>query len=321
MPTMRLLITGASGFVGSHLPQALTHVCGKGIEIFATSKNPGRRGAYEAIEVLDVLDGAAIAEMVARHAPTHIIHLAGIAAPSTANANPRVTWNAHVGSALNLGEAILAHAPSCWLLHVGTGMVYGDTARSGEPLDENALLAPLDEYGASKAAADLALGAMARRGLKCIRLRPFNHSGPGQSDAFVLPAFAMQIARIEAGLAPPVLKVGNLEAERDFLHVADVVDAYARIVQRIETLEPGTIFNIASGVPRRISSILESLLDRSRVQIEVEQDGGRMRPSDIPRMIGDAARAKKILEWSPRHSFDDVVCDVLEDWRYRVGQL
>ncbi|MDX3805313.1 MAG: GDP-mannose 4,6-dehydratase [Bosea sp. (in: a-proteobacteria)] len=318
---MRLLITGASGFVGSHLPQALTHVCGKGIEIFATSKNPGRRGAYEAIEVLDVLDGAAIAEMVARHAPTHIIHLAGIAAPSTANANPRVTWNAHVGSALNLGEAILAHAPSCWLLHVGTGMVYGDTARSGEPLDENALLAPLDEYGASKAAADLALGAMARRGLKCIRLRPFNHSGPGQSDAFVLPAFAMQIARIEAGLAPPVLKVGNLEAERDFLHVADVVDAYARIVQRIETLEPGTIFNIASGVPRRISSILESLLDRSRVQIEVEQDGGRMRPSDIPRMIGDAARAKKILEWSPRHSFDDVVCDVLEDWRYRVGQL
>ncbi|MBN8943056.1 MAG: GDP-mannose 4,6-dehydratase [Rhizobiales bacterium] len=319
MSRTRVLITGASGFVGFHLPQALARVCGESVEIVATSKDPGSQGTHGAIEALDVLNSAAIADMIGRHQPTHIVHLAGIAAPSVANADARMSWDLHLGSALNLGEAILAHAPDCWLLHVGTGMVYGETARSGQALREDALLAPLDEYGASKAAADLALGGMVRRGLRSIRFRPFNHSGPGQGDAFVLPSFARQVARIEAGLAPPVLKVGNLDAERDFLHVADVVDAYARTVQRTASLEPGTIFNIASGLPRRIGSILEDLLIRCRVKIDVEQDRARMRPSDIPCIIGNADRAGTALEWAPRHSFDDIVADVLNDWRERIA--
>ncbi len=315
---MRILITGAAGFVGSHLLPALTSACGHDIEIVATSKTPGPHRAYGHVEALDVQDGAAVAQAIERHAPTHIIHLAGIAVPSAANASPRLAWDAHLGSALNLGEAILAHAPGCWLLHVGTGMVYGDSARLELPLREDSLLAPVDGYSASKAAADLALGALAHRGLKCVRLRPFNHSGPGQSEAFVLPAFAMQIARIEAGLAPPLLQVGNLEAERDFLDVRDVVDAYASATRQVGSLEPGAIFNIASGVPRRIGGVLESLLALSRVKIDVASDPVRMRPSDLPRIIGDASLAEKKLRWSPVRSFETMISDVLNDWRARV---
>ena len=114
------------------------------------------------------------------------------------------------------------------------------------------LLAPMDEYAASKAAADLALGAMTYRGLRCVRFRPFNHSGPGQAEGFVVPDFAAQIARIEPGLAQPVMEVGNFDVERDFLDVRDVADAYVLAVQKAETVKSGAIFNIASGIPRRV---------------------------------------------------------------------
>ena len=198
-------------------------------------------------------------------------------------------------------------------------MVYGDTANAGRPLRESDLLAPLDEYSATKAAADLALGALAKAGLKCIRLRPFNHFGPGQSEAFVVPAFAMQIARIEAGLAPPIIRVGNLDAQRDFLDVRDVARAYALTVQNVERLGTGTILNIASGVPRRIVEVLDGLVAKSRVAISIEQDPARQRPNETPNMLGDAGRARDMLQWRPEYSFDDTLTAVLDDCRARVG--
>lgn len=239
---------------------------------------------------------------------------------ATADTDPDEAWQVHLHGTLNLARVIMRSAPDCWLIQVGSGLVYGESAKAGRALDENALLAPIDEYSASKAAADLSLGPLIRSGLKCIRLRPFNHTGPGQSEAFVVPAFAMQIARIEAGLAPPIIRVGNLDAQRDFLDVRDVANAYALVMKNLQRLESGTILNIASGIPRRISDTLASLIARSSVEISVEPDPMRQRPGDLPILVGDAGLARRLLHWKPEHAFEDTLTALLNDCRTRAVQ-
>ncbi|MGO4527065.1 GDP-mannose 4,6-dehydratase [Microvirga sp. 2MCAF35] len=316
---MRILITGARGFVGPYVAQALKRAC-PDATILSTGVLAGAHPLLGLVAAFDVTDPTAVATGIQAFRPTHIVNLAGLAAPTAATAAPRAAWQVHVQGVLNLAQAILDHVPDCWLLNAGSGLVYGESAKPGLPLDESALLAPVDDYGVTKAAADLALGALTRRNLKCIRFRPFNHTGAGQSEAFVIPAFAMQIAQIEAGLAAPVIRVGNLDAERDFLDVRDVVEAYVLALQSTTSVEPGLILNIASGVPRRIGDILERLLGQSRVAIVVEQDPARLRPSDIPRIIGDSSRARQVLGWAPTHTLDETLADVLNDYRARVRQ-
>ncbi len=298
---------------------ALVRVCGTEIELIATAKVSGRSRVYGKTAALDVTDRAAVAHAFQTYAPTHVVHLAGIAAPSVANAEPRMTWRVHLDGALNIADAILAQNPACCLLHVGSALVYGESTKSGLPVDETTLLAPIDEYGASKGAADLALGALSHQGLKCIRFRPFNHTGSGQAEGFVVPDFAAQVARIEAGLIPPIMHVGNLDVERDFLDVRDVVEAYASALQRATSLTPGIILNIASGVPRKIGDVLEQLLRASPTKITLEQEPARLRPTDYPRIIGNASRARQCLAWSPQRRFEDTILDVLNDWRARVA--
>lgn len=287
--------------------------------MIATATTSEEHPLLGSVSVLDVTDAAAVSDVISRLEPTHVINLAGLAVPAVASANPQAAWQVHVHGVLNLAEAILDNAPDCWLLNAGSGLVYGESAKSGLPLDESVLLAPLDEYAVTKAAGDLALGALTRRGLKSIRFRPFNHTGPGQAESFVIPAFAMQIAKIEAGLAPPVIRVGNLDVERDFLDVRDVVNAYALAARHTAGFEePGIILNIASGVPRCIGNILESLLEWSQVKISIEQDPMRLRPSDLPRIVGDASRLRQRLGWTPTHSFDETLAAVLDDCRSLV---
>ena len=314
---MRVLLTGASGFVGPYVAEALTRI-DSSAEIIATGREAGRHPRLGDVQALDVTHREAVKEAIARHRPTHVVNLAGHAATALANADALQTWRIHVDGVLALGRAILESDPGCALVHVGSGLVYGATAARVSPLTEDAVLDPLDEYAATKAAADMALGALARRGLRCVRLRPFNHTGPGQSTDFAIPAFAMQIARIEAGLAPPTVLVGNLEAERDFLDVRDVAAAYALVAARSATLPPGAIFNVASGIPRRMSSLLESLIGLSRTPIRIEQDPQRMRPSEVPSIVGDASRAQALLGWTPRNDLADTLRDVLDDCRARV---
>ena len=267
---------------------------------------------------LTSLIGNAVDNLVARWGPTHIVQLAGIASPSAARVDPQAAWRVHLHGSLNVANAILTKAPKCKLLHVGTGMIYGESAKLGVPLDEGALLVPADEYAVTKAAADLALGAVVRRGLNCIRLRPFNHTGPGQAEAFMVPAFAMQIARAEAGLAPPSIHVGDLDTERDFLDVRDIAKAYALALQA-KNIEPGTILNIASGVAWRTGDILERLLSHSKIAISIVRDPSRIRPSDLSRVIGNAARARQLLGWQPKWAFEDTITAVLNHCRSRVN--
>lgn len=317
---MRVLITGAGGFVAPYLNEALHRACSDDVAVIATSRKGGTHPAFGKIEALDVTNEAAVRDMIARHQPDQVIHLAAIAAVSAALADSQNAWRVHVQGALNIAHAILDAAPDCRLLHVGSGLVYGQSAKSGAPLDETTLLAPVDDYAVTKAAADLALGALALRSLKVLRMRPFNHTGPGQSEAFVVPAFAMQIARIEVGLLPPIIRVGNLDAERDFLDVRDVARVYALAVRNADDMEGGTILNVASGIAHRIGDILDQLLRLARVKITVQTDPARLRPSDLPCIIGDARRARMRLGWTPEYRFAETLAEMLDDCRARAVQ-
>ncbi|TCD11302.1 GDP-mannose 4,6-dehydratase [Oricola cellulosilytica] len=314
MAQTRVLITGAAGFVGPYVAHALRCMFGSDIDLLLTAKVE-----VGGTEALDVTDQKSVNDIVARYQPTHVVHLAGIAVPSVVASSPEVAWRVHLDGTLNVAGAILANAPDCCLINVGTGLIYGASAKTGLPLNEHTLLAPLDDYGATKAAADLALGALAQRGLKCIRMRPFNHIGPGQSQDFVAPAFATQIARIEAGLAEPVIRVGNLAVERDFLDVRDVAAAYALAVAKSAMVVPGTILNVASGEGRPISEVLNILLSRSSATIRVEQDSSRVRPSDLPRIVGDAGKARNLLSWEPKQQLEQTLTDVLVYCRTRLA--
>jgi GDP-4-dehydro-6-deoxy-D-mannose reductase len=171
-------------------------------------------------------------------------------------------------------------------------------------------------YGATKAAADLALGAMAAEGLRAIRARPFNHTGPGQTQAFVIPAFARQVARIAAGQQAPLMQVGALDPERDFLDVRDICRAYAACLGA--DLAPGTILNLCSGQPRRIGDILQSLLDLAGVRAEIQTEAALLRPADIPRAVGSAAAARHLLGWAPAIPWETTLQDVLADWTKQI---
>jgi GDP-4-dehydro-6-deoxy-D-mannose reductase len=241
MTPRRIMLTGASGFVGRHLVPCLR-------EAFPD--------AELASDAVDVTDAAAVRARVRDVRPDACVHLAAISTLATARHDPDNAWRVNLHGSLALAAAFLAETPECVLLYVSTGEVYGGSFRAGIALDETAAPAPMNTYAATKAAADLSLGAMANDGLRVIRVRPFNHTGPGQSADFAVPAFARQIARIAAGLQPPVMRVGALDPQRDFLDVRDVCAAYVACLRSADGIALGTILNIASGVPRRIGDIL-----------------------------------------------------------------
>lgn len=313
----RVMITGAGGFVGTHLVATLLSMV-EGVEIIPTSRRGGYSPVIGRIEPLDVTDRTGVSEAVARIGPTHLIHLAGMAALPAAAADPDAAWKVHLGGTLNVARAVMESVPECQLIHVGSGQVYGASANSGLPMDETTLLTPTDTYTVSKAAADLALGAMAKSGLRCLRFRPFNHIGPGQSEDFAVASFAAQIARIRAGRANAVIRVGNLEARRDFLDVRDVAGAYTLAVMRGEAIPPGTILNLASGAAWRVRDLLDMLLTIAETPIAVEIDELRLRLNDIPVFVGNASIAHGLLGWQPRFSLEQTLCDTLEAAEQRV---
>lgn len=309
---MRILLIGASGFMGGHLLAAFHEAFGHAAELRATA----RFAVPDAgIATLDIADEAAVRDILADFRPDHVVNLAGIAAPAAAGRDPDAAWRIHLDAVRQLAGAMLDLVPAAQLVNTGTGLAYGASFLAGAALDEDAPLRPLDDYGASKAAGDLALGVLAKRGLRAVLLRPFNQVGPGQGEDFVIPAFAAQIARIEAGIGEPVLRVGNLDAERDFVDVRDVARAYVAAIARAGSLAPGTVLNLGSGTPRRIGDVLRMLLARAKVPIHVEKDLARLRASDIPRAVGNSARAREQLGWTPAIPLEDSLEAVLAEQR------
>ena len=291
----RILVTGAAGFVGGWLLGALP---------------PGARVAAPSI---DVRDEAAVDALVRELQPTGVVHLAALSHVQESRGRARETFDVNLTGTMVLAEAVLRYAPAARFLFVGSSEAYGGTFNAwSRALDESAPLDPANPYAASKAAADVLIGQMARDGLQAVRFRPFNHTGPGQSPRFAVPAFAQQIARIERGLQEPELRTGNLEPLRDFLDVRDVVAAYVAALTRPEPLAAGTIVNLASGVPRRIGDILRDLCALARAPVRVVPDPARMRPNDTPLAAGDAARARELLGWRPRIAWSQTLADVLE---------
>jgi GDP-4-dehydro-6-deoxy-D-mannose reductase len=308
----RILVTGSEGFVGRHLMSALGSAF-PAAEIIGSSRSP------EHGELLEITDGEQTCEALSRLQPDVCVHLAGIAAIGTARSNPRQAWDVNLHGTLNVANAILMAAPQCRLIFISSAECYGASFKAGVPLSEDANLAPMNLYAATKSATELALGVLAGEGLRLLRLRPFNHTGPGQNEEFVVPAFAGQIARIEAGLVEPEMAVGALTPERDFLDIRDVCSAYVASIQKFDCLPNNQVINIASGMTMRIGAILDILLANATRPIAVRQDPSRMRPVEIIRALGDASRARALLDWQPRFALEDTLKAVLNFARQQTS--
>lgn len=312
---MRILVTGANGFVGRHLIAALGGLPTVPDIVAATYFDKASNLLNARTVSLDVTDGERVLAVIRAEQPTHLVHLAGIAAVSNASRDVRRTWEVNAQGSLNIALAIQQGAPECRLLFCSSAQVYGGSFRSGVPLHEDTPLDPVNIYASSKAAADLLIGQLAKDGLRAIRLRPFNHTGAGQGPEFVVPSFASQIVAIERGLQEPIIKVGNLSMRRDFLDVRDVVDAYIAAILCFDRLANGAVFNIASGEAIEVENILKTLLMLSSKEIKIARDQERMRPNDIPVMAGNAKAISRALQWEPRRRMADTLKWVLDYYR------
>ena len=312
---MRVLITGIAGFVGRHLADYLSDK--KEVEIFGTcrrSKPAALRGARVRLVTCDLLDESAIARALKACKPERIFHLAAQASVAESWTSPRQTFEQNVFGTMKLLDAVRWARLDPKILVAGSAEEYGPlgAAYAGE----DAPMRPLKPCAVSKAAQDLLVYQYFRTfRLKIVRTRAFNHSGPGQSDRFAASNFARQVALIEAGLQKPAVRVGNLSTIRDFIDVRDVVRAYWLALEKGAA---GEAYNVCSGKGRRIREILDFYRLESVVKFRVERDRARLRPVDVPRLVGDPRKFKSRTGWRPLISFEKMLADLLDYWRYNI---
>jgi len=315
---MHILITGATGFVGAHLRSyLLQHTDWNIIGTAYPDTPPTPMDAQrEHLFYLDLRDKQALTTMLDTHRPDYIIHLAAQSHIPTAYKDPWGTLDNNVRGQLNLLEACLALNLKPRTLVIGSGEEYGRADAADLPLTESHPLRPENPYTVSKVTQD-AMGYQyfISFAMPIVRVRPFNHVGPGQSARFVLPAFASQVAQIETGQQEAVMRVGNLEPARDFSDVRDVVRAYHMLL--VDGV-PGDVYNIASGVPRSIRSLVDQLLALSTANIRIEIDPDRYRPADVPIIYGSAEKALRDVGWAPEIPFEQTIADVLTEWREKT---
>jgi GDP-4-dehydro-6-deoxy-D-mannose reductase len=311
-PEFRVLITGGDGFVAPFAAKAISSAVA-GTRVLVTARRPvGPPIGCEFAE-LDVLDEPAVLQILKQFQPTHVLHLAGIANRAAAEANPVEAWDVNVIATLRLAQALKAMHMGATFIYVSSSQIY-DSMASGL-IDESHPIGPVGVYASTKAAADLALGEMASEHLRIVRFRPFNHTGPGQASTYVFGSFANQIAAIEAGLQPPVMKVGNLAVKRDFLDVRDVAEAYARAIDLSSQLPINNIFNLASGTPRAIGELLDVMLSHATVKIEKHVEPALQRGNESATMAGDCDNALAILHWRPQIPLETTLREMVESAR------
>ncbi|MCJ2079638.1 NAD-dependent epimerase/dehydratase family protein [Methylobacterium sp. E-016] len=318
-PARRVLVTGAAGFVGRY---ALAALAAAGVESLLGVGRGTNTALPEgaAFRTLDLADQKGLAACLRAFRPSHVLHLAAQASVGQADGAGLETWRTNVAGLLNLAEAMRTEAPTAALVFASSSEVYGRAFLTGQPVDEDVVPQPVGVYARTKRVGEEMLAdVLTGSEVRLIVLRPFNHTGPGQDERFVVPAFAHQIARIEAGRMPPYLAVGNLEAYREFLDVRDVARAYAQVIGASDKLASGTVLNVATGHSRTIASVLEDLTRQARVPFEVVVDPARMRPSGIPLASGEGARLHVATGWAPQVPWSETLAAVLADARARNG--
>jgi GDP-4-dehydro-6-deoxy-D-mannose reductase len=308
---MGTVVTGATGFVGGHLLDRL----GESASVVGWCRPLGRPPDEQRTcqwRAVDLGDAASVRAAVQDAAPGRIFHLGGAAnvESSFQNAVPHLRANA-LGSH-HLFDSLRGMAAPCRVLAVTSAQIY--RVHAG-PMDEESPIANSSPYGLSKLAADQLARFAADDGLDVVIARPFNHIGPRQAGGFAVSSFARQVARIEAGLADPVISVGNLDTRRDITDVRDVVDAYVRLM---ESGLGGRTYNVCSGVAHRMGDLLDQLVALARVRVRVEVDPARLRPLDQPVVLGNPTRLRDEIGWAPRIPIGQTLEDTLEWWRGQV---
>jgi len=303
-----ILVTGATGFAGGHLLEHLA--TSHDVVGWARHDPPAALAGFASWQTIDLLDRDAVRAGISALKPRAVYHFAGVTRVDTSWSSPADALAGNVLATHYLLDALRRAYLRCRVLVTGSAAVY---APSDAPLREDAPTAVDSPYAISKLAQEeLALRAMEEDGLEIIVTRSFNHTGPRQESAFVTPSIARQVALIERGAVEPVLRLGNLDAQRDLTDVRDVVRAY---VSLMDSGTPGEVYNVASGVGRPIRAVVDALVRRAAVQVRIEVDPERLRPLDKSVLVGDATRLRAATGWQPQVSFDQMLDDLLDYWR------
>jgi GDP-4-dehydro-6-deoxy-D-mannose reductase len=306
------LVTGATGFAGSHLTDHLL----ESTPAVVGWANPNGRATSTGDprirwQQVDILDPEAVVDAVRQANPSAIYHCAGIAHVGDTWSEPARALRVNALGTHRLLEAVRALGLECAVLITGSALVY---RQSVDAIDESHPIGPASPYAVSKLAQEML--AERASSVRAIIARPFNHAGPRQADSYVTSSFARQIAEIEAGLREPVLRVGNLDARRDITDVRDTVRAYRLLVERGQ---PGRPYNVCRGQAYRVADLLDTLVTMSRTSFRVELDPARMRPSDNPVVLGNAERLARDTGWTPTIPIEQTLQDLLDYWRIRVA--
>lgn len=306
-----VLVTGAAGFVGSHLLDALR---AEG-HLVAAWARPATRPAFEPDRAaalwrdVELLDARAVREALAELTPAVIYHCAGAAHVAESWQATAATLEINVIATHHVLEGDRTLGLGARILVPGSAAVY---RAADEPLAESSPIGPASPYAVSKLAQEQLAVRAAREGQHVLVTRSFNHIGPRQAPSFAAASFARQIARIERGLEAPMLRVGNLNAQRDLTDVRDTVNAYMALVQ---VGRPGRVYNVASGVARSMREVLDALRRRATCDVAVEIDPARYRPNDAPLVVGDAGLLREETGWQPAIPFERTIDDLLQFWR------